>query len=138
MPTMLLQLLLLFSAAVTPEQEIRAVLSRQAVDWNRGDVRAFMNGYEKSDSLTFVGKTIARGHANVLANYLKNYPSKEKMGQLQFEIEEVRLLGTDYASVIGRWKLTRETASGGDTGRIFTLLFKKGPSGWRIILDHTT
>ena len=135
---MLPQLLLLFSQAVAPEQEIRSVLSKQVADWNRGDVRAFMEGYEKSDSLTFVGKTIARGHASVLANYLKNYPSKDKMGQLQFEIEEVRLLGTGYASVIGRWKLTRETASGGDTGGMFTLLFRKGPAGWRIIQDHTS
>ncbi len=135
---MLLQILALCSQIVTPEQSIREVLSRQVADWNRGDVRAFMEGYEKSDSLTFVGKTIARGHANVLANYLKNYPSMEKMGQLEFEIVEVRLLGTDYASVIGRWKLTRDIASGGDTDGIFTLLFRRGESGWRIIQDHTS
>jgi len=138
MATMLLQMLLLFAQAVTPEQDIRAVLSRQVADWNRGDVRAFMEGYEKSESLTFVGKTIARGHAAVLANYLKNYPSKEKMGQLEFEIVEVRMLGSSYASVIGRWKLTRSASAGGDAGGIYTLLFRKGAAGWRIIQDHTS
>ena len=131
-------MLLLYSQAVTPEQEIRSVLTRQVEDWNRGDVRAFMDGYEKSDSLTFIGKTITRGHANVLANYLKNYPSKEKMGQLRFEIEQVRLLGTGYADVIGRWKLSREAAAGGDAGGIFTLLFRQGPSGWLILQDHSS
>ena len=135
---MLLPIVLLFYQTVTPDQAIRAVLSRQVVDWNRGDVRAFMEGYEKSEDLTFVGKAITRGHGNVLANYLKKYPSKEKMGQLHFEIEEVRLLGIGYASVVGRWKLTRAIASGGEAGGLFSLVFRKSPAGWRIIQDHTS
>ena len=135
---MLLYLLVFIAVGATPpEQHIRAVLAQQVVDWNRGDVRAFMEGYEKSDSLIFVGKTLSRGHANVLANYVLKYPSKEKMGKLEFLIEDVQMLGPNHASVIGRWKLIRTAESGGGTGGIYTLVFRKGSAGWRIILDHT-
>ena len=131
-------LFLVPAAQPTPEQEIRAVLDRQVQDWNRGDVRAFMDGYEKSEDLTFVGKTLTRGHAKVLENYLRNYSSKEKMGRLEFFIEEVSMLGNGHASVIGRWKLIRTADAGGDAGGIYTLVFRKGAAGWRIILDHTS
>ena len=97
-----------------------------------------MEGYEESESLTFVGKNITRGHAKVLANYLQNYPSREKMGHLQFEVEEVRMLGSSYASVIGKWKLVRTSATGGDAQGIYTMIFRRGSAGWLIIQDHTS
>ena len=45
-----------FSQSVE-EQEIRSILNRQTEDWNKGDVSAFMQGYWKSDSLMFIGKS---------------------------------------------------------------------------------
>jgi uncharacterized protein (TIGR02246 family) len=123
--------------AASPEAEIRKVLDDQTAAWNRGDVRGFMEGYDKSESTTFVGTSVTKGFAQVLANYEKNYPTREKMGTLKFSEVEIRHLSPDYASVIGRFHLDRTTAAGGDTGGIFTLLFHKLPVGWRIILDHT-
>jgi len=120
------------------EEQIRVVLASQVACWNRGDIQGFMETYEKSDTLTFVGKTITRGHSGVLANYRKSYPTQEKMGRLDFEIVEVKMLGPEYASVIGKWTLARKTADGGDTGGIYTLVFKKSAMGWKIILDHTS
>jgi hypothetical protein len=38
------------------EQAIRAVLDRQVADWNRGDVRAFMEGYDNSDATSSLGR----------------------------------------------------------------------------------
>jgi ketosteroid isomerase-like protein len=74
----------------------------------------------------------------VLDGYHRRYPTKEKMGQLTFSGIEVKPLGVDYASVVGRWHLTRPAGEGGDIGGIFTLLFRKTPGGWKIILDHTS
>ena len=51
------------------EDAVRAVLSEQQTAWNRGDVDAFMSGYESSDATTFVGATITRGYRQVLENY---------------------------------------------------------------------
>ena len=126
----------LLTAAV--EDDIRQVLDKQVAAWNRGDLRAFMEGYEDSASTTFAGTTITKGHAQVLANYLKRYPGKENMGALRFSDLEIHPLNDEYTSVIGRWHLTRTRAAGGDTGGIFTLLFRKTAHGWKIILDHTS
>src|SRR5579864_1646443 len=100
--------------AASPEQDIRRVLDDQVAAWNRGDIPGFMEGYDKSDSTTFVSSTITKGHAEVLANYRKRYPTPEKMGTLRFSDLEIRSLGSDYASVIGRFHLDRSADAGGE------------------------
>jgi len=117
---------------------IRGVMEAQQAAWNRGDVEGFMSGYDASDSTTFVGSTITRGYRQVLENYRRRYPTNEKMGQLTFSGIEIMPLGTEYASVLGKWHLDRPRAAGGEAGGIFTLLFRKTETGWKIILDHTS
>jgi ketosteroid isomerase-like protein len=124
--------------AAGPEQEIRGVLDAQVAAWNRGDIPGFMEGYDKSESTTFVGTEITKGHAEVLARYLKKYPTREKMGTLRFSDIEMRMLGADYASVIGRFHLDRAADAGGEASGIFTLLFHRTGQGWKVILDHTS
>ena len=124
--------------AASPEQDIRKVLDDQVAAWNRGDIPAFMEGYDKSASTTFVGTAITKGHAQVLANYKKRYPTRAKMGTLRFSELETRMLGADYASVIGRFHLDRGADAGGEAAGIFTLLFHKTTDGWKVILDHTS
>lgn len=124
--------------AAQPEGDIRRVLKDQAAAWNAGDIRAYMNGYADSPSTTFVGSAITKGHAQVLTRYLTRYPTKDKMGALTFSGLEVQMLSNEYASVLGHWQLSRAKEAGGDVGGIFTLLFRKTPQGWKIILDHTS
>ena len=124
--------------AATPEQEIRKVLDDQVTAWNRGDIPAFMDGYDKSESTTFVSTTVTKGHAQVLAGYLKRYPTPEKMGTLRFTDLEIQVLGSGYASVLGRFHLERSKEAGGEAIGIFTLLFHKTTHGWKVILDHTS
>jgi ketosteroid isomerase-like protein len=131
-------LLALPISAATPEDEIRTVLEDQTAAWNRGDIPAFMAGYLESESTTFVSDTVTRGHAKVLARYLQRYPTREKMGTLHFSGVEVKMLGTGYASVLGRFHLARAAEAGGDASGLFTLVLQKTPAGWRIILDHTS
>jgi ketosteroid isomerase-like protein len=57
---------------------------------------------------------------------------------LTFSGLEIRMLGTDYASVIGHFHLDRTKEAGGEASGIFTLLFKKTAEGWKIIQDHTS
>lgn len=114
------------------------MLDDQVAAWNRGDIPAFMEGYDKSEATTFVGAEITKGHAQVLARYLKRYPTREKMGTLRFTDIEIRTLGSDYASVIGKFHLDRSPEGGGEAAGIFTLLFHKTDRGWKIILDHTS
>ncbi len=138
MTRLVLPLIALTLLAASPEQEIRRVLDDQVAAWNSGDIPGFMEGYEKSESTTFVGATITRGHAAVLANYFKRYPTPARMGTLRFSGIEIHLLGPDYASVLGRFHLERSAEAGGEAAGIFTLLFRKTAKGWKVILDHTS
>jgi uncharacterized protein (TIGR02246 family) len=133
---LVLALLLLF--APSPDTEIRKVLDDQVAAWNLGDIDTFMEGYDKSPDTTFVGKTVQRGWETVRLNYHERYPSTEKMGVLDFSGIEVKMLGSDYATVLGKFHLKRNAAGGGDASGIFTLLFHKTASGWRVIQDHTS
>ncbi len=133
-----LSIAILFGArAAAQDREIRAVLEKQQDDWNRGDVRAFMEGYEASEATTFVGAAVNRGSAAVLAHYLKRYPARDQMGKLTFTVIEIRPLGTEHASVIGMFHMKRSAEGGGNKGGIFTLVLRKTAAGWKIILDHT-
>ena len=124
--------------AATAENEVRSVIEAQQAAWNRGDIDGFMAGYEASDGTTFVGATVTHGFQKVLENYHRRYPTRAKMGQLVFSDLEVKLLGANYAVVLGKWHLARTADAGGDVGGIFTLLFRKTRGGWKIILDHTS
>ena len=125
-------------AAAPEETAIRGVLNAQVDAWNRGDVVAFMQGYNNSPQTTFVGKTVAHGYSNILERYRKNYAGKEKMGQLAFDDLEVHPLDAHFAFVTGRFRLARSASAGGDAQGIFSLVFEKTAAGWKIILDHTS
>ena len=69
-------------------EEILKIMKQQEDCWNEGDLECFMKGYWKSDSLKFIGKKgITYGWGNTLERYRKNYPDKESMGTLKFEIK---------------------------------------------------
>jgi ketosteroid isomerase-like protein len=115
---------------------ILEVLKNQQINWNKGDVDAFLEGYWRSPDLTFSGTNgIARGWDAVRTRYKKNYADREAMGQLEFSALEFRFLGADTALVLGHWHLTRAK---GDVGGVFSLVWQRFPEGWRIIHDHTS
>ncbi len=118
-------------------QEISRLLSTQADDWNKGDLEKFVAPYD--DQTRFVGiKDITIGRTQVLARYQKHYgASKGTMGQLSFTDLDIHVMGHDDAFAIGRFNLVREAADGGNATGIFTLVFHRQKSGWRIMLDHT-
>ena len=115
---------------------IQDVLSSQAAAWNRGDIVAFMDGYERSDALVFTsGGAVRRGFDATLERYRKAYVEKGRMGQLTFELVETRFVGSDAAVVLGKYHLTETPKAG--TG-LFTLVFIRTADGWRCIHDHTS
>jgi len=115
---------------------ITQVLTTQQLNWNKGDVEAFLEGYWHSPELTFASSHgIARGWDAVRARYKKNYPDRVAMGQLEFSALEFRFLGADAALVLGHWHLT---PAKGDVGGVFSLVWQRFPEGWRIIHDHTS
>lgn len=126
------------SAQSRPKDEaaIRKVMEDQSTAWNRGDLEGFMEGYWKSDKLTFLsGTNVTRGWQPTLDRYKKSYDSRAKMGMLNFSGLEITFLSKKSAVVLGNWELKREKDTPGGK---FTLTWRKFKEGWRIILDHTS
>lgn len=124
------------SAQSKDEKEIRSILATQTAAWNRGDIDQFMNGYWENDSLMFIGKSgVTYGWTNTLNNYKKGYPDTAAMGQLIFNLINVKKLSKKYYHVTGKWFLKRSI---GDIGGHYTLLFQKINDRWVIISDHSS
>ena len=118
------------------ELAVRAVLSRQAAAWNRGSIAEYMQGYWKSDSLIFVGKSGPRyGYDSTLSKYLKSYPDEASMGKLRFDLLKVERISKDCFFVLGKWELKRTI---GDLSGAFTLIFRKKNGDWVIVVDHSS
>jgi ketosteroid isomerase-like protein len=118
------------------QKSIRAVLETQVKAWNVGDLPVFMSTYWHSDSLRFIGKSgLTYGWQQTLDNYKKNYPNKEAMGQLDFNILSIEVLSKRSAFVVGKWHLARTI---GDLSGHFTLLFRKINGKWVIVADHSS
>lgn len=115
---------------------ILKVLEDQRQAWNRGDIDVYMQGYWKSDSLVFVGSAApVYGWQGTLERYKKHYPDKSAMGELTFDILQVKVLDTNNAFVMGGWHLKREKDA---PGGYFTLWFRRINGQWKIVCDHTS
>lgn len=126
------------------EAAIRAAIDKQVEAWNRADIPAFMQAYEDSEDTTFIGLNLRKGYQPILKRYQENYTSHAEMGSLSFKDLDIRLLPsgcgkTELALATGRFHLERTThgPAAKDDG-IFSLVWRKGPHGWKIILDHTS
>lgn len=118
------------------ERTIVALLETQRNAWNRGNIEEFLVPYWNSEKLTFSsGGEVRRGFAATRARYLKTYPDRRAMGQLEFSGLETTLLGPDAALVLGNWKLTRDD---GPLGGNFTLVLRRIDGEWKILHDHTS
>ncbi len=126
------------------EAAIRAAIKAQVEAWNQADISGFMRGYEESEETTFIGANIGKGYGKILERYQKNYSTSEQMGKLTFNDLEIRILPSacghaEFAVATGRFHLerTQKGEAKKDDG-IFSLVWRKGRNGWKILLDHTS
>ena len=117
-------------------EAILKVLEDQRIAWNSGNLEGYMQGYWKSDSLRFVGKTGVRyGWNETLNSYRKGYPSKTEMGNLTFNLISLEFLSQTSAFMIGKWSLERTENS---VSGHFLLIWKKIEGNWLITADHSS
>jgi ketosteroid isomerase-like protein len=118
------------------EAAVRAALDRQVRDWNAGDLAGFMEVYARSERTRFAsGGDLSVGWQTVFDRYRKKYGTGAAMGILNFSDLDITQLAPDVALAFGRWHLQREAEV---SSGLFTLLFRKTSSGWRIVHDHTS
>lgn len=118
------------------EIAIKNLMQTQETAWNNGQLENFMQGYWKTDSLMFIGKSgITYGWQKTLNNYKKGYPDTAVMGKLTFTLIQIKPLAVDYYFIVGKWHLQRSI---GNLEGHFTLLFKKINGEWVIVADHSS
>ena len=118
------------------KNEIILVLKQQEKFWNKGDIDGFMQGYVKSDYLVFNGSSGPfYGWDSVKDRYIKTYPSKEKMGTLNFKIHNISLITSSVAQLIGQFFLSFPKS---EVSGYFTLVLIKSKGEWLILSDHTS
>lgn len=123
--------------ATSQKERIREVLTRQVEAWNHHDLEGFMSAYWKSPDLTFFSTgTGTAGWQATLDRYRGRYQGEgREMGTLDFNDLRIEMLGPRAAFVRGKWHLKMKS---GDSGGLFTLIFRRFQDGWKIIHDHTS
>lgn len=118
-------------------QAIRAVLAKQQVAWNAGDLEGFLQDYAKSPRLVFAsGNEVSTGWPDALQRVRETYGSADRMGELTLQVLQIEPLGRAYAKALGRWRLTGHEPD--SVQGLFTVILKKEPEGWVVIHDHTS
>ncbi|WP_224484940.1 YybH family protein [Robertkochia aurantiaca] len=142
--TLLILTLFFTAVAVNAQQSITRsdreaimeILGNQQKAWNKGDIPEFMEGYWKSDSLSFTGSGgPVFGWQNTKDRYLRNYPDTTAMGKLGFTVIRLQQVAPSVAQMIGKFELSRSI---GDLSGYFTLVWRKFGDEWVIISDHTS
>ncbi len=118
-------------------QDVQNVLDEQIKQWNFGSIDGFMKGYWNSDSMLFItAKGPRYGFQEVTDSYKKNYPSKEAMGNLRFEVIKIQWIDelAGISQVLGKWHVGENSKP---QSGYFSLIFKQIGDQPRIVLDHT-
>jgi hypothetical protein len=115
---------------------IKKMLSNQQECWNNGDIDGFMQGYWQSEKLIFTSlrHKPAYGWNNTLERYKNSYPTKSSMGELKFQILDLKLISKTTAILKGKWELIREKDN---PNGIFWLDIDKFDKDWLITKDST-
>ena len=120
--------------------EMEAMLARAAVNWNRGDLDAFVDDYLPGDSTTVVGRGLLRGRSAIRASYAPLFTANAVRDSLSFEVLDLDPLAPDVVNLIGRYTLRRRV-SGRDsvtaTGPT-SLVMRRVQGRWRITHDHSS
>jgi len=133
----LIVLLLCFASCDNPVSEtedikaIRNVMNLQQQAWSNNDLEGFMEGYLKSDSITYFGSNgIRRGHKAMLDSYKERYPTKAHTGTLKFTLHDIARIENYSYWVMGEYHLTREMGNANGT---FMVIFKRIDGEWKIV-----
>ena len=117
-------------------EQIKRIFYQQEMDWNKGDIDAFMKAYWNSEELQFGGAYgITKGWRETLERYKTGYPDRASMGKLSFHIKDMTRHSESVVSLTGSWELMRENDQ---PGGHFLLIWKKIEGEWKIVVDHTS
>lgn len=121
--------------------EIVAMLSHAAANWNRGDLDAFVSDYLPGDETTYIGSHgVLRGPAAIREAYAPRFAPGAVRDSLSFELIDVDPLAPDALNAIATYTLTRRAGtrdSVTSTGPT-SLVMRRVDGRWRIVHDHSS
>ena len=119
------------------EAEIRALIEKLQVDWNKGDMTAYLDAYWKSDDFSLMfGSTGVRGWQAVSDMFTGNWTTEEAMGDFMVADVAVRFTGNDMAIASGRFEHQFPTEK--IIGAFTHVFHRFEGEGWLIIHEHTS
>lgn len=101
---------------VAPRGAPEAVIMGLEEAWNRGDMSAYLDLYQKDESLSLTfGNTVVQGWTALDALFRKSYPDPVRMGRFSIDRIDVLLVGDDAAVAYGNFThvFPTETIKGG-------------------------
>ena len=118
------------------EKQIRALIGRMEVAWNRGDFRGYMEGFANPDVVFVSRGEFQKDWQGTLDHYIRDYgTSAQTRGTLHFFDIKIEMLAPDAAQLISRYRLDRpEKPQDG----INTRLMRKRGDKWVIALNHVS
>ncbi len=127
------------AAAATEEAEKEAILgliARMEAAWNRGDFRAYMEGFANPDVVFVSRGEFQKDWQGTLDHYTRDYgATEETRGRLRFFDIRIEMLGPDTAQLISRYQLDRPK---NPQDGINTRLMRKRDGEWVIALNHVS
>ncbi len=138
-----LAILLLFATgrtqAQTPkstvEKEIFAAMDAATVQWNNGDLDAYMALYDTSATMMLSSGRV--GLDSIRGMYVKYYfPGGHPKQELAYDTYQLTMLGKDYALLTGRFILKANDKYPARKGT-FSLTMIRRKDGWKIHHDHS-
>lgn len=124
------------TALEADERAIRQVIADMEAAWNRGDFRAYMQGFKNPDVVFVSRGEFQRDWQGTLDHYVRDYGGDPaRRGRLHFFDVRIEMLSEDAAQLIGRYRL--EGGSRPQDG-INTRLFRKVNGRWVIALNHVS
>jgi ketosteroid isomerase-like protein len=140
-PLLLTALLLVFAAAATArtqpsaEKEIFAAMEAATVQWNKGDLDAYMSLYDGSATMMLASGRV--GVDSIRGMYVKYYfPGGHPKQELAYDTYQLTMLGKDYALLTGRFILKANDKYPERKGT-FSLTMVHRKDGWKILHDHS-
>ena len=117
---------------------IKKGLSDSVKAWNQGNLEEFMAPYA-SNARFVTSKGVTYGRQKILSRYQNKYANKALMGTLAIDVQHITFNPGENktaATVIGRWRITRES---GEVLQGATLIVYHRLAGqWLIVEDHSS
>lgn len=115
--------------------DILAVMEQSAKDWNAGSLDRYMTLYD--GTATFMFNSGPVGLQGIRENYQKVFfDGDQPKQQLRYEAMEVRPLGDEHALLTGKFVLSGNGLK--ERRGIYTLVFVRRASGWKVLHDHSS